>query len=95
MEGDQRGALESFGEAFRTLRDLGLLFDLACHQLDMAALFAGTPQGDAVAAEARAAFESMGAMGLAAQVDAVTAVARPDESHQTASRPAPAPTEVT
>ncbi len=81
MDGDQRGALESFDEAFRAFRDLGLLFDLACHQLDMAAVFAGTPQGEAVAAEARAAFESMGAMGLAAQVDAVTAGARPEATH--------------
>jgi tetratricopeptide (TPR) repeat protein len=73
MEGDQRAALESFGEAFRTFRDLGLLFDLACHQLDMAAVFAGTPQGTTIAAEARAAFETMGAHGLAGQIDALTA----------------------
>ena len=62
-------ALDMFAEAFRGLRELGLLFDLACHQLDMAVVMAGTPQADGVAHEARVAFETMGARSLVAQLD--------------------------
>jgi hypothetical protein len=69
MEGRTSDALEAFAEAFRGLSELGLLFDLACHQLDMAVVMAGTPQADAVAVEAHAAFETMGARSLVAQVD--------------------------
>jgi len=87
MEGDHRSALESFDEAVRAFRELGLLFELACHQLDMAAVLAGTPQAAAIADEARTAFMTMGAYGLAAQVEAVTASARPSTSHERAPIP--------
>ncbi|HEY8167917.1 MAG TPA: adenylate/guanylate cyclase domain-containing protein [Candidatus Limnocylindrales bacterium] len=71
MEGEAAFALRGFDEAFGVFRELGLLFDLACHQLDMAAVLRGTPACRAVAAEARAAFESMGAVSLVAQIDKI------------------------
>ena len=95
MEGDQRAALESFGEAFRTFRDLGLSFDLACHQLDLAVVLAGTPQASAIAGEARAAFGAMGALGLVAQLDAIVAGSAARADAPASGQPASTPSEVT
>jgi tetratricopeptide (TPR) repeat protein len=94
MEGHQQTALEAFDEAFRAFRDLGLLLDLAWYQLDMVAVLGGTPQAAAVAAEARAAFESMGAYGLAGQVETLTVGQSAQAGARRTVGPAVTPTEV-
>ncbi len=94
MEGDEQSALESFDEAFRAFRDLGLLFELAWYQVDMVAVLGGTAQAAAVAAEARAAFESMGAHGLADQVEALTTGRSAPDGARRKREPAIKPAEV-
>ena len=94
MDGRTGEALAGFSEAFRLFHDLGLAYQQAIAQWDAAVVLAGTPQGQAIAAEAKSQLEAMGARGLAARVGAVAVGPRLSGSESSTQEAAPAPSEV-
>ena len=89
LTGDPDGARSAFRAAIETYRDVGYQFVVARLILDATRLLTGAAVGDALVAEARATFESVGATPYLVRLDAELArsSATPARGRSTASSP--------